>query len=471
MRFGATSRGWSSTRATTAAAHELAVGFQPGEAKRLTRRRRAGRAAHRRRRRGRWSRSSCPTASSSCTGAPALRRAHLDQVVAALWPARAARAAAYAAALGAAQRAARRDPRRPRRPRLAAGVGRRARAPRDRADATTAPRRSTGSRRGSPSHAAELGLEGEPALAYRPRSKAATPTSSRPSSPSASDVRPRARLHRPRPAPRRPRASARAAASCAPTARRASSGSGCSRCCWPSARCWPPSAAPPPLMLLDDVMSELDAGPPRAPRRGAARAAGRAVITTTDLAHVPGAEDADVARVAIAGGDVLQDAPAASEPRGDEAPRPAAGRRRARRADGGDRARRRCSPRSSGCGRGAVGEALRARGRAGRRARRRGHRRVRARRSGRRSSTCSPSASSRRLNEALGRARGAAACAARRAGPVLTAATLRCCICSTFVTLIRARFRGVCAAILMHLLKAAPRPRADSARSPGRRRV
>jgi DNA replication and repair protein RecF len=62
-----------------------------------------------------------------------------------------------------------------------------------------------------------------------------------------------------------------------------------------------------PLLLLDDVMSELDAT-----RRGRLvellRRDGQAVITTTELAHVPGGEEADVARIAITPGNVLQEA-------------------------------------------------------------------------------------------------------------------------------------------------------------------
>jgi DNA replication and repair protein RecF len=65
-----------------------------------------------------------------------------------------------------------------------------------------------------------------------------------------------------------------------------------------------------PLMLLDDVMSELDADRRRR-LVDLLRAGGQSVITTTDLAHVPTAEDADVARLAIANGAVLQDAKAA----------------------------------------------------------------------------------------------------------------------------------------------------------------
>jgi DNA replication and repair protein RecF len=67
------------------------------------------------------------------------------------------------------------------------------------------------------------------------------------------------------------------------------------------------SRGTPPLMLLDDVMSELDAGR-RARLVDLLRGRGQSLITTTDLAHVPGADDAAVARLAIAEGAVLQEA-------------------------------------------------------------------------------------------------------------------------------------------------------------------
>ena len=67
------------------------------------------------------------------------------------------------------------------------------------------------------------------------------------------------------------------------------------------------SRGTPPLMLLDDVMSELDAGR-RARLVDLLRAGGQSLITTTDLAHVPGADDAGVTRLAIAEGAVLQEA-------------------------------------------------------------------------------------------------------------------------------------------------------------------
>ncbi|MDP2711109.1 MAG: DNA replication and repair protein RecF [Solirubrobacteraceae bacterium] len=66
-----------------------------------------------------------------------------------------------------------------------------------------------------------------------------------------------------------------------------------------------------PLMLLDDVMSELDPDR-RAMLAELLRGAGQSVVTTTDLAHVPGAAGAGVTRLAVAGGAVLQDAAAAA---------------------------------------------------------------------------------------------------------------------------------------------------------------
>jgi DNA replication and repair protein RecF len=65
-----------------------------------------------------------------------------------------------------------------------------------------------------------------------------------------------------------------------------------------------------PLMLLDDVMSELD-GSRRESLAAELSSAGQSVIATTDLDHVPGAFDAAVTRIAISPGAVLQEAIAA----------------------------------------------------------------------------------------------------------------------------------------------------------------
>jgi len=65
-----------------------------------------------------------------------------------------------------------------------------------------------------------------------------------------------------------------------------------------------------PLMLLDDVMSELDSD--RRELLAAELAAdGQSVIATTDLAHVPGGAAASVTRLRISPGTILQEAIAA----------------------------------------------------------------------------------------------------------------------------------------------------------------
>jgi DNA replication and repair protein RecF len=64
----------------------------------------------------------------------------------------------------------------------------------------------------------------------------------------------------------------------------------------------------PPVMLLDDVMSELDQDR-RCSLIELLRAGGtQSVLTTTDLEHVPGARDGDVARVEVQHGNVFAEA-------------------------------------------------------------------------------------------------------------------------------------------------------------------
>jgi DNA replication and repair protein RecF len=65
-----------------------------------------------------------------------------------------------------------------------------------------------------------------------------------------------------------------------------------------------------PLMLLDDVMSELDADRRQLLARELS-GGGQSVIATTDLAHVPGAEDSAVTRLRVSPGEILQEAIAA----------------------------------------------------------------------------------------------------------------------------------------------------------------
>jgi DNA replication and repair protein RecF len=65
-----------------------------------------------------------------------------------------------------------------------------------------------------------------------------------------------------------------------------------------------------PLMLLDDVMSELD-GSRRELLARELSTGGQSVVATTDLGHVPGAGGAAVQRIAVTPGAVLQEAAAA----------------------------------------------------------------------------------------------------------------------------------------------------------------
>jgi DNA replication and repair protein RecF len=64
-------------------------------------------------------------------------------------------------------------------------------------------------------------------------------------------------------------------------------------------------------MLLDDVMSELDPTRRSALVERLRDSGGQAVITTTDLDHVPSAAAPDVVRIGVVDGGVLQDALAA----------------------------------------------------------------------------------------------------------------------------------------------------------------
>jgi DNA replication and repair protein RecF len=64
----------------------------------------------------------------------------------------------------------------------------------------------------------------------------------------------------------------------------------------------------PPLMLLDDVMSELDRSRREALVDLLRAGRGQTVVTSTDSEHVPGAAESDVTRIEVADGHVLQEA-------------------------------------------------------------------------------------------------------------------------------------------------------------------
>ena len=289
--------------------HRIAVGFEPGQPKRLQ----ADGATVER-----LSDSPArplvsvflPDRLELVSGPPALRRGHLDQVVAAVWPSRRATRSAYSAAL--AQRNALLA-------RIRAGRAGRSSLPawdaelarhgfalmRDRIEVVEA------LAVGFAEQATALGLDGSPGIRYRPRSRAgdAQGLADELAAQVDQDIERGFTTHGPhrddlvfRRAEHDLRAygsrgQQRVALLALLLAERAHIGS---------------VRGTFPLMLLDDVMSELDGS-----RRGALTdqllAEGQSLITTTDLSHVPGAERPDVVRLAVTEGAVLHAEPGSGE--------------------------------------------------------------------------------------------------------------------------------------------------------------
>ena len=309
VRFGAGVTRLVLEAADDQGAHQITVGFQPGEAKKLQV---DGAAVER------LTDSSArplvsvflPDRLELVLGAPALRRAHLDQVVAALWPGRTGTRRAYSAALGqrnaliASIRAGRAG--RGSLPAWDAELARHGIAlMRDRAEAVDRlrPRFVT--------HAGDVGLEGEAELAYRPRSKAqdADGLVAELAERVDADVERGFTGHGPH---RDELAFRRAGRELRTYGSRGQQRLGLLALLLAERAELAAERGAPPLMLLDDVMSELDEGR-RARLVEVLRAGGQSVIATTDLSHVPGADEAGVERVAIAGGRILQAAPGADE--------------------------------------------------------------------------------------------------------------------------------------------------------------
>ena len=285
--------------------HEVSVGFQPGEAKRL---RVDGAPVER------LTDSDArplvavflPDRLDLVLGAPALRRAHVDQVVAALWPSRAGTRREYSAALAqrnaliAAVRAGRAS--RGSLPAWDTALARHGVAlMRDRAETV---RRLSGR---FADHAAGLGLEGEAELAYRPRSRAesAEALAAELTERTGGDLERGFTGHGPH---RDDLAFRRAGRELRSYGSRGQVRLGLLALLLAERDELTAERSAAPLMLLDDVMSELDAS-----RRGRLvdvllAGGGQSVITATELDHVPGADDARVERVAIADGRILQEA-------------------------------------------------------------------------------------------------------------------------------------------------------------------
>jgi DNA replication and repair protein RecF len=299
VRFGAELTRLELTSEDQLGRHEVSVGFKPGEPKRL----RADGATVEK-----LLSSSRPLVSvflpdrlELVLGAPALRRSHLDQVVAALWPARAGTRRAYAAALA---------PRNALLASIRAGRSSRASLPAWDAElarhgvALMADRAATVERLRPrfAEHAEGLGLEGELDLRYRPRATENL----------AAELAERhdADLergftghgpHRDDVSFRRNGRELRAYGS------RGQQRLGLLALLLAEREELASEHGSAPLLLLDDVMSELD-GTRRERLTRLLRKDGQAVITTTELAHVPGSEEPDVTRIAIADGRALQEA-------------------------------------------------------------------------------------------------------------------------------------------------------------------
>jgi DNA replication and repair protein RecF len=302
VRFGATLTRLELAAEDELGAHTVSVGFQPGEPKRL----RVDDAPVER-----LTDSSArplvavflPDRLELVLGAPALRRAHLDQVVAALWPSRAATRREYAAALAqrnaliVAVRAGRAG--RGSLPAWDAALARHGMAlMRDRAEVVALLRERFAA------HAGALGLEGTVELAYRPRSRAesAEALAAEVAERTDGDIERGFTGHGPHRDDLALRHDGRELRS---YGSRGQVRIGLLALLLAEREQLAAERGAPPLMLLDDAMSELDAA-----RRGrlveVLRAGGQSVVTATELSHVPGSEDPDVVRVAVAGGRVLQ---------------------------------------------------------------------------------------------------------------------------------------------------------------------
>ncbi len=295
VRFGAASLRVVVTGTDEDGAHQLAVGFAPGEPKRMTSDgapvERLVDVVHRP-----LLAVFSPDRLELVKGAPALRRAHVDQFVHALWPARAGTRRSYREALAqrnaliARVRAGRAgaDALAPWNMTLAqAGVA----LASDRADAVGRLVERFAAR------ANELGLSGAVSLEYRRRSAASSAEALAAELAEALHVD-LARGHTTRGPHRDDLVIARDGRSLRRYGSQGEQRLALLSLLLAERDALAAARADPPLLLFDDVMSELDAGR----RRRLAdelRRGGQALITATEPDHVPGWNDPDVAAVAI----------------------------------------------------------------------------------------------------------------------------------------------------------------------------
>ncbi len=289
-------------------AHELSVGFAPGEPKRM---RVDGADVERM-----VEVSERPLVSvflpdrlELIKGAPSLRRAHLDQLVGALWPSRVGTRRAYAQTL--AQRNALIA-------RIRSGAGSRNslhswdQQLAQHGIALMADRRRAVEAVAEPFRrwCADLGLSGDPAIRYRSRSKADTADEL------AAELRERIggdlergfTGHGPH---RDDLVTSREGRELRAYGSQGQQRMGLLALLLAERDALTTHRYAPPLLLLDDVMSELDRQRRRALVDLLRATPGQSVITATDLDQVPGAEEPGVTRLAVTEGRVLAEAIAA----------------------------------------------------------------------------------------------------------------------------------------------------------------
>ncbi len=314
VRFGAQAARVVLATAGDDGSHELSVGFQPGEPKRM----RADGAPVERL----LDVPDRPLVSvflpdrlELIKGAPSLRRGHLDAFVAALWPARAQTRRTYAQSL--AQRNALLS-------RLRSGAGR------AQAASTLASWDAQLARHGlalmadraaaveaiAPGFARlceELGLDGGPEIAYRPRSRASTADElvAELAERVDSDLERGFTGHGPHRDDVSTQRSGREL--------RAYGSQGQQRLAllgWLLAErgALAERRAAAPVMLLDDVMSELDGRRRRALVDLLREGGGQSVITATDPEQVPGSGEDDVHRIQVASGGEIDETPVLPRP-------------------------------------------------------------------------------------------------------------------------------------------------------------
>jgi DNA replication and repair protein RecF len=301
VRFGARATRVTVTTTDDVGRHELVVAFMPGETKKMTvdgaQIERLLDSEHRP-----LVSVFLPDRLELVKGVPAVRRAHLDQLVAALWPSRALTRRTYAHAL--AQRNALLG-------RIRAGYAVRDSLEAwdhqtathalalmsDRREAIEALEAAFGA------IASQLGLDGDPAVGYHPRSRAGTTVDF------AAELRERLdgdlergyTTHGPH---RDDLVLKRGDRELKTYGSQGQQRLALLALLLAERQVIAERRHGAPLMLLDDVMSELDVHRRQALIHLLQQTDGQAVITATDLEHIPGADGPETTRIMVASGEL-----------------------------------------------------------------------------------------------------------------------------------------------------------------------